>query len=188
MLLASSCFVFYLLLLVKIWMLLASSCFVFYLLLLVKIWMLLASSSPCTVLDAYSSRFTYRLDRLKPRASKFRGPPAKVHNIFNTVIWLSHLCCHNVLYFLNNGPSDFPYTVALHFRILPKFKHPSSSSSLLILIKHTSYFLQLWRWRIGRVLTSGIAYNSCIRVHRQQLKFNWLSLCLQRKIACIIVV
>ena len=23
-----------------------------------------------------SARFTYRLDRLKPRASKFRGPPA----------------------------------------------------------------------------------------------------------------
>ena len=34
--------------------------------------------------------------------SKFRGPPAKVYNIFNTVIELSHLCCHNVLYFLNN--------------------------------------------------------------------------------------
>jgi hypothetical protein len=26
--------------------------------------------------------FTYRLDRLKPRVSKFRGPPAKVYNIF----------------------------------------------------------------------------------------------------------
>ena len=30
--------------------------------------------------------FTCRLDRLKPRASKFRGPPAKVNNVFNTVI------------------------------------------------------------------------------------------------------
>ena len=31
------------------------------------------------------------------RASKFRGPPAKVYNIFNTVIGLAHLYCHNVL-------------------------------------------------------------------------------------------
>jgi hypothetical protein len=46
-----------------------------------------------------SARFTYRLDRLKPRASKFRGPPLKVYNIFNTVIGLPHLCCHNVLYY-----------------------------------------------------------------------------------------
>ena len=48
---------------------------------------------------------TYRLDRLKPRASKFRGPPAKVCIIFNSVIEISHLCCHNVLYFLNKSPS-----------------------------------------------------------------------------------
>jgi hypothetical protein len=49
-----------------------------------------------------SAVFTYRLNRLKPRASTFRGPPAQVYNIFNIVIGLSHLCCHNVLYFLNN--------------------------------------------------------------------------------------
>jgi hypothetical protein len=49
-----------------------------------------------------SAGFTYRLDRLKPRASIFRGPSAKVCNIFNIVIGLSHLCCHNVLYFLSN--------------------------------------------------------------------------------------
>ena len=49
-----------------------------------------------------SAGFTYRLDRLKPRASKFRRPPAKVYNMFNTVIDFSHLCCHKVLYFLNN--------------------------------------------------------------------------------------
>ena len=33
------------------------------------------------------------------------GPPAKVYivyYIFNTVIGLSHLCCHDVMYFLNN--------------------------------------------------------------------------------------
>ena len=49
-----------------------------------------------------SAGFTYRLNRLKPRASKFRGTVAKVYNIFNTVIGLSHLCCHSVMYFLNN--------------------------------------------------------------------------------------
>ena len=51
---------------------------------------------------AHSAGFTYRLDRLKPRASQFRGPPAKVCDIFNSVIGLSHLCCRNILYFLNN--------------------------------------------------------------------------------------
>jgi hypothetical protein len=48
------------------------------------------------------SGFTYGLDRLIPRASTFRGPPTKVYNKFNTDIGLSHLCCHNILYFLNN--------------------------------------------------------------------------------------
>jgi hypothetical protein len=43
------------------------------------------------------------------------------------------------------------------FRILQNCKHPSSSSPLLKLIKHTSLFLQSWMWRIGRGLTSGIA-------------------------------
>jgi hypothetical protein len=32
------------------------------------------------------------------RASKLRGPTTKVYNIFNIVIGLSHLCCHNILY------------------------------------------------------------------------------------------
>jgi hypothetical protein len=30
-----------------------------------------------------SAGFTYRLDRLKPKASKFRGPPVPVYNISN---------------------------------------------------------------------------------------------------------
>jgi hypothetical protein len=51
--------------------------------------------------------FTYRLDRLKLRASAFRGPPTKVYNIFNTIIGLSHLCCHNVLDFLINPSTIF---------------------------------------------------------------------------------
>ena len=60
-----------------------------------------------------SAEFTYRFDRLKPRASKFRGPPVKVYNIFNTVIGLSYLCCHSLLYFLNN-PSGI-FLTHLHF-------------------------------------------------------------------------
>jgi hypothetical protein len=35
---------------------------------------------------ALSAGFTYRLDRLKPRASKFRGPPAKVYNIYEVCL------------------------------------------------------------------------------------------------------
>ena len=89
--------------------------------------------------------FPYRLDRRKHRASKLRGSPAKIF-LFNTVIGLSHLCCHNILYCQNN-PS----------RILQHFKHPSSSLPLLKLIKHASTFLQSWRWGIGRGLTNGLA-------------------------------
>ena len=72
-----------------------------------------------------------RLDRLKPRASKFRAPPAKVCIIFNTVIGLSHLCCHNVMYFLNNPSVIF---LTLHF-----------SENCRIL--NTPYHLRLyWNW------------------------------------------
>ena len=58
-----------------------------------------------------SAGFTYILDRLKPRASRLRGrgAPAMVYRIFNTVIGLSHLCCHSVLYFLSN-PSVIFFT------------------------------------------------------------------------------
>jgi hypothetical protein len=84
--------------------------------------------------------FPYRLDRLKPRASTFRGPPAKVHDNFNTVIGLSHLCCHSVLYFQNN-PSVIFLTQLHSISELQNFKHPSSSLPLLKLIKHTSIFL-----------------------------------------------
>ena len=57
---------------------------------------------------------------IKSRASPFWGfRLTKVHTFFNTVIELSHLRCHNVLYFLND-----PYTFALHFRILQNIKHP----------------------------------------------------------------
>ena len=69
---------------------------------------------------------------MKPRASKCWWPPVKVYNLFNTVIGLSHLCCH----VLSEQPfSKFPYTVALHFKILQNFKHHSSSSPLLNLIR-----------------------------------------------------
>lgn len=39
---------------------------------------------------------------LKFRASKSREPPAKVQNIFDTVIGLSYTYCHNTLQTLNN--------------------------------------------------------------------------------------
>ena len=101
----------------------------------------------------FSVGFTYRLDRLKHRASRFRGAPAKVLNIFNTVIGLSHLCCHNVLYFLNN-PSVIFLT---QFQNMVECYTPSSYLPLLKLIKHTSIFFQSWRWGIGRGLTSRVA-------------------------------
>lgn len=45
------------------------------------------STSPSTT----SARFTYRLDRLMPRASKSRGSPAKVYNIFDLIVdYISH--------------------------------------------------------------------------------------------------
>ena len=33
-----------------------------------------------------SAGFTHRLDRLKPRASQFRGPPTMVYNIFTLLL------------------------------------------------------------------------------------------------------
>ena len=89
-----------------------------------------------------STGFTYILDRLMPRASKFRGPSAKVHNMLNIVIGLQHLCCHNVLYFLNNTSVIFLtqlHSISEYCRILNTPHHlclywnwlntlPSSSS------------------------------------------------------------
>ena len=75
----------------------------------------------------FSAGFTYRLDRLKPRASKLRGPPAKLYNIFIIVIGISHLCSHNVLYFLNNSSVIFLtqlHSISEYCRIL---NTPSSS-------------------------------------------------------------
>ena len=73
-----------------------------------------------------SAGFTNRLDRLKPRASKFRGPPANVYNMFNTVIGLQHLCCHNVLYFLNNSSVIFLtqlHSISEYCRIVNTLHH-----------------------------------------------------------------
>jgi hypothetical protein len=83
------------------------------------------------------------------------GPPAKVYNIFKTVsvIGLSHLCCHSVLYFLNNPSVIFLTQLHSHFRILNTPRHPHLYWNWL----HTSIFLQSWRWGIARGLTSGIA-------------------------------
>ena len=50
-----------------------------------------------------SAGFNYRLDRLKPRVSTFMGVSGQgIYTIFNILIRRSDLCCHNVLYFLNN--------------------------------------------------------------------------------------
>ena len=65
-----------------------------------------------------SAGFIHRLDSRKPRASKFRGPQAKVYNFFLTLIGLSHLCCHNILYFLNN-----PSVISEYCRILSTRHH-----------------------------------------------------------------
>jgi hypothetical protein len=80
---------------------------------------------------------------LKPRASKFRGPRTKVYYVFKTVyIGISHLCCHNILYFLNNPSVIFLtqlHSISEYCRILNTPHHrclywnllntlPSSSS------------------------------------------------------------
>ena len=86
-----------------------------------------------------SAGFTYRLDRLKPRASKFRGPRCIV---YLTLLLDFHLCSHNVLYFLNNPSVIFLtqlHSISEYCRILNTPRHlclywnwlktlPSSSS------------------------------------------------------------
>ena len=57
--------------------------------------------------DKISAGFTYKIDRMKSMASKFRGPPAKVYNIFDAAFGLSYLCCNNALYSLNNTYTPF---------------------------------------------------------------------------------
>ena len=63
-----------------------------------------------------SAWFTYRLGRLKPRASTSKGPLAKVYNIFVivSVIDLSYTSCHK--------PSVM--FLALHFRIIRLISRP----------------------------------------------------------------
>ena len=89
-----------------------------------------------------SAWFTFRLDRQKPRVSKLWGSPVKMYNIFTLFIGLSHLCCHNVLYFLNNPSVIFLtqlHSISEYCRILNTPHHirlywnwlntlPSSSS------------------------------------------------------------
>jgi hypothetical protein len=47
-------------------------------------------NSECMLCSNVSAGFTYRLDRLKPRASKSRGPPTKVI-IFLTLLLDFHI-------------------------------------------------------------------------------------------------
>ena len=74
----------------------------------------------------HSAGFTYLRDRLKPRSSIIRGLPTQVYNIFNIVIGLSYLCCHNVLYFLNNPSVIFLtqlHSISEYCRILSTPHH-----------------------------------------------------------------
>jgi hypothetical protein len=73
-----------------------------------------------------SAGFTYKLGRLKHRAPHFRGPPDNAYIIFDTVIGLSHLCCHSVLYFLSNPSVIFLaelHTISEYCRILITSHH-----------------------------------------------------------------
>ena len=85
--------------------------------------------------------FTYWLDILKSRASILKRRSANVHNIFDTVICLSHFCIHSALYSLSNPVSIISCTVVIYFRILQNCRHPSSSPPLFILIKQSSIFI-----------------------------------------------
>ena len=72
--------------------------------------------------DVASAGFTYRIVKLKPRASISRGPRSRRFNIsillldFHTYAVIAN--CVSTESF-----SSFPYTVALHFRILQNFNH-----------------------------------------------------------------
>jgi len=74
------------------------------------------SDVDCMVVS--SAEFTYWH---KPRASTFRCI------IFSTVIGLSHLCCHSVLYFLNNPSVIFLtqlHSISEYCRIINTSHHP----------------------------------------------------------------
>lgn len=45
--------------------------------------------------------FTYRIGRMQSRASRSKEHPSTVYNILDTVISLSYMCYHNVLWDLN---------------------------------------------------------------------------------------
>ena len=87
----------------------------------------------------FSAGFTYRLDRLKPMTSTYRGPPAEVYNILNKVI--GHLCCHNVLYFLNNLSVIFLtqlHSISEYCRILNISHHLCRYSNWLSILPSSS--------------------------------------------------
>ena len=94
---------------------------------------------------------SYRLCRLKSRGSKARGPLAKVHNIFNTVIGLSYTCCHSHNHLINTSQTIkfvsswffvnitvnlqfyFPKNPYLFYKMFTKFCY---CSALLNLVPH----------------------------------------------------
>lgn len=86
-----------------------------------------------------SAEFIYRLGRLKPRASKFRGPPSRSIMVL-AVISLSCICCHYALYSQNN-PSAILFeqlrSISQYYRMLNTRHHQPSFKS----IKHSSILL-----------------------------------------------
>jgi hypothetical protein len=72
----------------------------------------------------YDTGFTYSLGRLMPRASKCRGPPNKVYDIFNIVIDLSCTCCYNLPGFCNFPCTPFQNnTVFMGVAMLSSSRH-----------------------------------------------------------------
>jgi len=77
-----------------------------------------------------SAVYTYMLDKLKVRTSQLRESPVQASNtiylIYNdTVIGLSYLCCHNVMYSLSRPVVFFLaqlYSISEYFRWIPH--HP----------------------------------------------------------------
>ena len=69
------------------------------------------------------------LGRLKPKASKARGPPTKVYNIFDTGIGLSYTCCHSHDHLINTSQAIkiCKFKVVFNITINLQFYFPKNS-------------------------------------------------------------
>ena len=106
-----------------------------------KCWSLVDDTS-CLLLQSASTKQTQDLHiGMRPRTSKLRGPPTNVYNTFGTVIGLSYLCCHNILYSLSNHSVIFLaqlHSISEHCRILSTPHHPRLYSIWLNTIPSSS--------------------------------------------------